>query len=258
MICAVPRNSADEAAVRWAKHKHPLPHRPHREGVGTHQDARARSDRPITLNVRAYAVLPLVTGAFIAVSINSIRMQAQSQDAALIHVEGVVTLNDQPVTASSTAIALGDPSVVHTTNGRAIVELKGGGMLALDGRTRVRIGATGRDNFNAIEVVEGTAVLLSESSAPLVTCRSDVRPSSNGVFRFDVIPAAGGAPGTCRFRVFDGAAAVPLVSVVAPLRSGESMNLDPRCGDMIQTTTFAAGQLDDFDRWSRLQFTARH
>jgi hypothetical protein len=113
------------------------------------------------LNVRAYAVLPLVTGAFIAVSINSIRMQAQSQDAALIHVEGVVTLNDQPVTASSTAIALGDPSVVHTTNGRAIVELKGGGMLALDGRTRVRIGATGRDNFNAIEVVEGTAVLLS-------------------------------------------------------------------------------------------------
>jgi hypothetical protein len=209
------------------------------------------------MSVRAYAVVPLLTVAFIAVHINSIRVQAQSQDAALIHVEGVVTLNDQPVMASSTAIALGHPSVVHTTNGRAIVELTGGGMLALDGRTRVRIGANGRYN-SAIEVVEGTAVLLSEASAPLVTCRSDVRPSSNGVFRFDVIPAARSEPATCRFRVFDGAAAVPLVSVMSALRPGESMNLDPRCGDMIQTTTFAVGPLDEFDRWSRLQFTAWH
>jgi hypothetical protein len=77
--------------------------------------------------------------------------------------------------------------------------------------------------------------------------------SSNGVFRFDVIPGVGGEPATCRFRVFDGAAAVPLVSVTSALRSGQEMKLDPRCGDMIPTDRFAIDQVDEFDRWSRIR-----
>lgn len=60
----------------------------------------------------------------------------------------------------------------------------------------------------------------------------------------------------CRIRVYDGAAAVPLPSVIAVLRSGQALSLDPTCGDMIPTTTFALEQRDDFDRWSR-QHTSR-
>jgi hypothetical protein len=49
----------------------------------------------------------------------------------------------------------------------------------------------------------------------------------------------------------DGAAAVPLASVIAALRSGQSMTLDPSCGDMIPVLNFSPDGLDDFDRWSR-------
>jgi hypothetical protein len=151
-----------------------------------------------------------------------------------------------------------DSATIRTARGRAVVLLKHGGILALNDHTLVRVYANGVYNFNRIEVLEGTAVVISGTSAPLVACRSDARLSSGGVFRFDVQPAArNGVAATCRFRVYDGAAAVPLVSVISALRSGQTMSLDPTCGDMIPTMTFVPEQLDDFDRWSREQATVR-
>jgi hypothetical protein len=191
----------------------------------------------------------VVIGAALGVPTTS--AQTQSAAAALTHVEGAVYLDDQSVGPLPRAVVLGDAATLRTAEGRAVVALKRGGVLALAEHTLVRVLANGRYNFNHVQVLEGTAVVISGTSTPLVSCRSDVRLSSSGAFRFDVEPTHADGTVTCRFRVYDGAAAVPLVSVTSALRAGESMTLDPACGDMVQTQTFAPEQLDDFDRWSR-------
>jgi len=173
--------------------------------------------------------------------------------ATLTHAEGAVYLDDQLVVVSPGGLVLRDSAFIRTVGGRAVVALKRGGVVALNEHTLVRVLANGVYNFNRIEVVEGTVVVISGTSTPLVTCRSDAQLSSSGVFRFDVQSARTGDLATCRLRVYDGAAAVPLISVISALRSGQAMTLDPTCGDMIPTATFAPDQLDDFDRWSRQQ-----
>ena len=173
--------------------------------------------------------------------------QTAQPRAALVHAEGQVFLDDRPVTGAA-PVDLDEAALVRTASGRAVVALKRGGSLTLDSHSRVRIVANGNYNFNRIEILDGSAIVDSGASAPLVTCRSEVRLSSDGTFRFDV-PNASGTQ--CRFRVFDGAAAVPLATVTNALRSGQSMTLDPTCGDMIPTVPFSTGQLDDFDRWTR-------
>jgi hypothetical protein len=183
--------------------------------------------------------------------------QTQPAAALLSYVEGAVYLDDQLVAAASSANGFGDSVTVRTARGRAVVALKRGGILALNDHTIVRVHANRIYNFNRIEVIEGTAVVISDTIGPLVSCRSEAKLSSAGAFRFDVEPRRAGASQACRFRVYDGAAAVPLVSVISALRSGETMMLDPACGDMVPTMTFAPGQLDDFDRWSRDQAAIR-
>jgi ferric-dicitrate binding protein FerR (iron transport regulator) len=173
------------------------------------------------------------------------------RQAALIRAEGVVYLDDELVASLAKALVLSDSATLHTVSGRAIVALKDGGVLALDEHTRVRVLANGVYNFNRVEILEGNAVVISDTSSPLVSCLSDTRLSSAGIFRFDVQRTRPDGPAVCRFRVYDGAAAVPLSTVVSVLRSGQAMSLDPTCGDMIPTMTFAPEPMDDFDRWSR-------
>jgi hypothetical protein len=191
-----------------------------------------------------------------AVGVAPTSAQTTPDVATLTHVEGAVYLDDHLVAAPLGAVVLGDSATIRTAGGRAVVALKRGGVLALNEQTLVRVLANGIYNFNRVEVLEGTAVVISGASAPLVSCRSDARLSSAGVFRFDVQPTRTGALATCRFRVYDGAAAVSLASVTSALRSGQAMTLDPICGDMVPTMTFALDQMDDFDRWSRQQATA--
>jgi hypothetical protein len=198
----------------------------------------------------------VVIGAALGVPTTS--AQTQPAAAALTHVEGAVYLDDQPVGSLPRDVVLGDAATVRTTDGRAVLALKRGGVLALAEHTLVRVLANGRYNFNHVQVLEGTAVVISATSTPLMSCRSDVRLSSSGAFRFDVEPTQANGTAKCRFRVYDGSAAVPLVSVTSALRSGQAMSLDPRCGDMIPTWTFAPEQLDDFDRWTRQHATEEH
>jgi hypothetical protein len=205
----------------------------------------------MTMIVAAAALLFALLGVAPALA------QIQPSAATLFLVEGAVYLDDQLVTTSPAAAGLGESATIRTARGRAVVALKRGGLLTLDDHTVVRVHANRVYNFNRIEVLEGTAVVMTETSAPLVSCRSDARLSSGGVFRFDVQERRPDAGRACRFRVYDGAAAVPLVSVISAMRSGQGMDLDPACGDMIPTMTFAADKMDDFDRWSRDQAAAR-
>ena len=196
-------------------------------------------------------MVALVVICAAAVSNERISAGAQPAAARLAYAEGAVYLDDHLVSAPLGASEFRDSAIIRTAEGRAVVALKRGGALALNGHTQVRVLANGVYNFNRIEVIEGTAVLISGTSTPAVSCRNDVQLSLAGAFRFDVQASPPDGRATCRFRVYDGAAAVTLVSLVLALRSGEAIVLDPTCGDMIPTTTFATNQLDAFDRWSR-------
>jgi hypothetical protein len=201
------------------------------------------------------AEVRLVCAVIICACMPPASAQVQPAVATLTRVEGAVYLDDRLVVAPLSAVALPSSTLIRTVSGRAVVALKGGGALALDAQTQVRVLANGVYNFSRIEVVEGIVVVVSGTSAPLVSCRSDARLSSAGIFRFDVQTTGTGGLTTCRFRVYDGAAAVQLVTVVSALRSGQEMTLDPSCGDMIPTVTFRLDQTDDFDRWSRQHAT---
>lgn len=65
-----------------------------------------------------------------------------------------------------------------------------------------------------------------------------------GMFRFDVQPVNAAGERSCRVRVFEGAAAVPLVTVTNALRVGQTMMWNRRCGDLIPTREFSPEQLD--------------
>jgi hypothetical protein len=179
------------------------------------------------------------------------QVPAQRTVARLALTDGVVYLNDTVVEAQAGLAVLPDNAVLRTTEGRAAIALKRGGWLFLAPGSSVRVLGNGVYNFNRVEVLTGSAIIASGSSAPVVACESDIRLSDAGIFRFDVQQIAAGGERSCRFRVFEGAAAVPLTSVTSALRAGQTMMCNRRCGDMIPTTEFSREDLDDFDRWAR-------
>jgi hypothetical protein len=177
--------------------------------------------------------------------------QAAGPGAALVHAEGQVYLDDRAFDSNSAPSVLPDSVVLRTSQGRAAIALKRGGLLFLDAGTSVRVLGNGLYNFNRLEVLSGSAIVASETSAPLVVCENDISLSDAGVFRFDVQRMNATGERSCRFRVFEGAAAVPLVSVTSALRAGQTMMCNRRCGDMIPTMEFSREQLDNFDQWAR-------
>jgi hypothetical protein len=177
--------------------------------------------------------------------------QAERSGAALVLIEGTVYLNDRPVEKNAVPAAVPDSAVLRTTQGRAAVALKRGGWLLLDEGASVRVLGNGVYNFNRLEIITGSAIVASGTSAPLVDCENEIRLSSAGVFRFDAKPVDARGERLCQFRVYEGAAAVPLVTVTNALRAGQTMTCNRRCGDMVSTHEFSMSQLDGFDQWAR-------
>jgi hypothetical protein len=172
------------------------------------------------------------------------------QDAAkLVRAEGAVYLDGQLVADLSSPATLGASAVIRTGAGRAAVSLKRGGSLLLSDDSSVRVLANGVYNFNRIEVLAGSVVIISAESAPLVACQSEARLSSAGIFRFDVRPPDAAGRTRCRFRIYEGAAAAPATTVINALRPGQSIDLP--AGDMVPVFDFSPTDLDEFDRWSR-------
>jgi hypothetical protein len=193
----------------------------------------------------------VVALATVFTSTRASAQQAPGAGAALVYAEGEVSLNDRALESNSVPSVLPDSVVLRTSQGRAAIALKRGGLLFLDAGSSVRVLGNGVYNFNRIDVLTGSAIVASGTSAPLVDCENDIRLSDAGMFRFDVQRVNSAGERSCRFRVFDGAAAVPLVSVTSALRAGQAMMCNRRCGDMIPTMEFSREQLDDFDQWAR-------
>lgn len=193
--------------------------------------------------------------AALAVLGTTCSLSAQTAASAiLVRTEGKVTLNGQPVAAGSPATTLGEVADLQTTDGRVVIALKRGGALVLGPHTSARVHANGVYNFNRIEMLAGSAVLLSASNSGLVACGTDATLSSGGVFRFDVLePERIDGTERCRMRVHEGGASTSGLSVSYVLRAGQEMVMNRRAGDMIPVHPLAAGALDDLDRWAREQ-----
>jgi hypothetical protein len=184
----------------------------------------------------------------------SLSAQRTTPTASLVRAEGVVTLNGQPVAAGGPAAALGDVAELQTKDGRLVIALKRGGTFVLGPNASARVYANGIYNFNRIEMLAGSAVLLSATSSPSVVCGTEARLSSGGVFRFDVLEReqVDGSQ-RCRMRVDEGGATTPGVSLAYVLRGGQQMVMNTRAGDMIPVSPVPPGALDDLDRWAREQ-----
>jgi len=203
-----------------------------------------------SFRVAALAFGTLLSGAHVLLA------QSGPAVATLVKTEGVVYLNDQRVEAAA-PIALEGVARIRTDEGRAVVSLKRGGALVLAGHASVAVLANASYNFSKIELLAGSAVVVSAESSPLLACSTDVRMSSAGVFRFDVeAPERVDGSPRCGFRVYEGAGTTPGASVAYVLRAGQRMTLSRRAGDMIPVTSFSAAELDEFDHWSRQQAAA--
>lgn len=195
--------------------------------------------------------LPVLTG--LVLSVAGAALAQTSAQAALTHAEGIVFVNDRPV-AEGTGSTLPDGAQIRTDAGRSMVSLKHGGVLILADHSSARVFANAGYNFNRIELLAGSAVVVSAQSTQLITCGTDVRLSSAGVFRFDVqAPEPIDGSARCGLRVYEGAGTTQGASLSYILRSGERMTLNRRAGDMIPVSAFATSELDGFDRWSRQQ-----
>ena len=160
----------------------------------------------------------VVAVAIVCVSPSALaQVQAQPAGATLVVANGVVYLDERSVVPSVAPFLLPDVVVLRTTQGRAAVALKRGGWLFLDAESSVRVHGNGAYNFNRLEVLSGSAIVASETSAPLVDCESEIRLSSAGLFRFDAQSENARGERPCRLRVYQGAAAVPLVTVTNAL-----------------------------------------
>lgn len=175
--------------------------------------------------------------------------QISSSVFKVIAIEGQVFLDDQPL-SSQAPVAMMDPSVVRTAEGRATIAIRGG-TLHLDRNSSARVIGNSPYNFNRVEVLTGSAILRASEAGGQVVCQDNVRLSEAGVFRIDVHPAAQPIDTKCALKVFEGAAAIQLISVTAVLTPGQQMDLNKHCGDMIPTKKFDSSALDEFDRWAR-------
>lgn len=187
--------------------------------------------------------------AFFFASITS--AQPQLNPPAISQLEGKVYVEEgtllQPVT-------LLDGSVVRTAKASRVEIRLRGGVLYVGENSSVRVLDNRPYNFNRLEVLSGSAVLMTDSDgSALAVCEDAVTLSDAGVFRFDLraIPESLYGENDCRLRVYKGAASVQLATLPVVLTSGKTMHLNRRCGDMIPTQQFNIEDIDDLDRWSR-------
>ena len=106
------------------------------------------------------------------------------------------------------------------------------------------------------EFVE-SAVLATGEIHSLVKCENEVTLSDSGLYRFDVIHLPGLNQKLCGFKVYEGAAAVQLASVISVLTRGKATTLSLACGDHVGLWTFDLEQADALDNWSRQQIRLR-
>ena len=177
----------------------------------------------------------------------------------IAHVEGKVYLDDQPLEPSSTPIYILNPnSAVRTEEGRAEIRLAGEVSLFLGENSAVKRVPSGPHIFSRFELLNGSTVVKTGNAGSVATCENQVTLSNLGLYRFDVIRPPG-LPNEklCGLRVYEGAAAVQLASVISVATSGKFVGLSLACGDLIPLQKFNIEHTDELDNWSRQRIRLR-
>jgi hypothetical protein len=172
--------------------------------------------------------------------------QSSSVSAVIAHIEGKVYLDEKLV---ETPVVLNGDYVVRTEDGRALIRLRSG-TLFLGENSSVRVIDNQPYNFNRLEMTSGSAVVTTDNGSGLMVCEDTVTLSDGGVFHFDLQPIPG-SQYSCRIRVYQGAASVQLATVATVLRTGKTMSLNRRAGDLVPWSDFDVADVDGLDRWSR-------
>src|SRR5262249_25831513 len=124
-------------------------------------------------DMASHWMIPSMIGACAVLALGGTSGLMQQPNAAtLVHVEGVVTLDDAVVSPSANPVVLGDTGRIRTADGRAVVSLKHGGILTVDGHALVRVVGNGPGNFDEIEILQGSAIVISELATQAVICRT--------------------------------------------------------------------------------------
>jgi len=172
--------------------------------------------------------------------------QSIPSDVAITYIEGTVYVDGRP--APQAGSALHENAIVRTGKGRAEIVFGRGDTMYLDENSsgRVNHDSTG---VEGVEILTGSAVVITGALGPSVTCVQDARLSDGGIFRFDVHRVA--SEDFCRLRVYKGAAATQMPSFIWVLTSGKSIDLNHSCGDHTPRERFNVEDADALDRWSR-------
>jgi hypothetical protein len=139
----------------------------------------------------------------------------------IAHIEGKVYLDQQPVEASNTPVwILNRNSVVRTEEGRAEILLAGGVFLFLGENSAVKRVPSDGYHSSRFEVLSGSTVVTTGEMGSVAKCENEVTLSDSGRYRFDVprLPAELSSERLCGLKVYEGAAAVRLASVISLLR----------------------------------------
>jgi len=177
--------------------------------------------------------------------------QPRLNPPVISQLEGTVYVGEKPVLQPSTLL---DGSLVRTAEASRVEIRLRGGVLYVGENSSVRVLENRPYNFNRLEMLRGSAVLMTDSGgSALAVCEDPVKLSEAGVFQFDLraMPESGDGESVCRFRVYKGAASVQLATLPVVLTSGKSMQLNRRGGDMIPTQQFNTEDIDALYRWSR-------
>lgn len=167
---------------------------------------------------------------------------------AIAYAEGNVYVDEKPLPPIEAEVAVREGSVVRTEKGRAEVHFSRGDTLFLGENSSARA-KRNPDTSSGVEILTGSAVVITGEVGPTVNCEETVYLSDAGVFRFDVHGAVG--ENFCKLRVYKGAAGAQMSSFVWMLTTGKMIDLNRRCGDHTPRNTFNIDDIDVLDRCSR-------
>jgi hypothetical protein len=162
---------------------------------------------------------------------------------AISYVEGKVYVDAQRLEPSVPGVPMKEGSVVRAEKGRVQILFGRGDKLFLGENSSVRVATSA-----PLEILSGSAVVITGEIGPQVTCHGALHLSDAGVFRFDVHSVV--SENFCKVRVFKGAASAPMPSFVWILTPGRMVDLG-NCGDHTPRDEFNIEEIDNLDRWSR-------
>jgi hypothetical protein len=188
-----------------------------------------------------------LTLTFLALGVVVASAQWAPSSVAITYIEGYVYVDGK--LAPQPKSVLSENSVVHTGKGRAEILFGRGDAMFLDENSSVRVNRDSKTGSAGLEILTGSAVVITGTLGPSVSCVQDSQLSDAGVFRFDVHQVVG--ENFCKLRVYKGAAAAQMPSFIWVLTPGKTVDLNRSCGDHTPRDEFSTTDIDGLDRWSR-------